>query len=222
MKKNFLRRCLLLTPVVVLLVTLFFLNFAVEYFKDTGFTLIYNTNVESVKRFSRELNELSAQGYTSGEYGDLYTRMIQNYAKTLGEKEAVVTFLIDENGTIQHNTEHNQTFFAAILEDGENMNAINGAYASKGNGEIILENNGVQERAYYHHFYSGPKDYSLFMCIEKKAVEAQLNADGVIIPICVIGFLLLLTMEYTIWLKAVCPAAALKPEPEEGGDSDAD
>ncbi|MDR1687804.1 MAG: hypothetical protein LBS21_04230 [Clostridiales bacterium] len=215
MKKNILKRYLLLTPVVVLLVTLFFLNYAVQYFKDTGFSLVYNTNVESVKRFSRELNELSAQGYTSDVYGDLYTQMIQNYAKTLGEKEAVLTFLIDENGTIQHYTEYNQAYFSAILENEENMPIINRAYASKDNGEINLENNGVEEILYFHHFYSGPKDYTMFMCIDKKILERQLHANGVIIPICVIGLLLMLTMEYTIWLKAFCPCELTKPEPEE-------
>jgi hypothetical protein len=204
-KKNTLKRALLLTPVAVLIVTLFFLNYAVQYFKDTAYTFVYNTNVESVLRFSRELKELSANGYTSYAFGDLYTNMIQTYNKTLGEKNAIVTFLMDDGGQIHHSSDGNRNFLSALLQNADNKRRVEIAFASRGDGEIKLaHNSGAWETIYFHRFYSGPKNYCLYMTVERQTIEAELNANGVVVPISVIGLLLLLTMEYTIWLKIVC------------------
>jgi hypothetical protein len=198
MKINILKKLLYLSPVIVLLVTLFFLNYAVQYFKDSNYDFVYNTNKESVERFSRELNNLSAQGYTSDVYGDLYTRIIKNYGKTMGEKEAIVTFIIDETGQIVHSTAHNQLFLLPLLQNENNMALVNDAYASRANGEITLETGERPLTMFYHWFYSGPKNYSLFMCVERQAVEEQTDVLGIVIPISIVGLLVMFTLQVGI------------------------
>jgi hypothetical protein len=215
MKKFILKKCLLTMPVIVLFITLVFLSYAVQYFKDTAYTLVYNTNVESVLRFSRELRELSAQGYTSEAYGDLYTHMIQNYSMTLGQKNAIATFLLDENGQIYHSSEHNEEYLYEVLANPDNMTLVNAAFQSQGEGEIELEADGEGLLFYYHRFYSGDDNYTMYMNVHKADIQAELNADGVIIPISVIGLLLLFTIEYTIWLK-------MESERKKDVDDDAD
>jgi hypothetical protein len=195
MKINILKKLLYLSPVLVLLVTLFFLNYAVQYFKDTNYDFVYNTNMESVERFSRELKELSAQGYTSDVYGDLYTRMILNYGKTLGEKEAIVTFVVDDTKQIVHSTEYNEHYLTPLLQNENNMALVEAAYKSHAAGEITLETGARPEKMFYHWFYSGPKNYSLFMCVERGVVESKLQIHGVVIPICIIGLLVMLTLQ---------------------------
>lgn len=204
MKKNLFKRYLLLTPILVLLMTLFFLNYTVQYFKDTAHRFVFNTNVQSVQRFSRELKALASEGYDSRDYEGLYTDMIINYNVTMGEKDAIVTFMMDDNGQILHSSGHNRTYLTDILQHEENKVAINDAFQSRSEGTITLQRNNTEETFYYRWFYSGSYDYTLYMCVERQVIDKQLNANGVSIPISIIGLLLLLTMEYIIWLKMNC------------------
>jgi hypothetical protein len=200
--KNFLKKYgLPLAPVVVLFITLFFLNYAVQHFKDTSHDFVYETNKESVLRFSRELAELTERGYNSTDHGELFTSMIETYNKTLGEKNAIVTFMTDDDGQIQHSSDVNREYLTPLLNDANNQGLIKNAAESKSDGEIELNRNGAKETFYYHWFYSGDLDYCLFMSIDRPAVEAQLDINGVLIPIAVVGLLLFILLEYMIWQK---------------------
>jgi hypothetical protein len=218
MKKS-IKKYLVLTPVVVLFSTMFFLNYTVQYFKDTSYNFVYDTNAGSVISFSEELRALTAQGYTRYEYGSLFSTMIFNFNVKLGEKDAIVTFLLDEEGQIRHSNDNNKDYLADILQNEENMKLINDAFDARRNGEIITERDGVKEPMYYHWFFSGDDDYCLFMCVDKKIIEAQVNVNGVVIPISLIGLLLLIMSEYIIWLKT-----SGSPDgdsvPEKGEDDD--
>ncbi|MDR1704965.1 MAG: hypothetical protein LBS19_09845 [Clostridiales bacterium] len=201
MSKNILKKCLILIPVAVLIATLFFLNYTVQYFRDTTYTFVYNTNVESVNRFSRELNELSALGYTSDIHTRLFTSLINVYSDTMGDKDAIITFLINEKGQLYHSNDENERHVTAILADEANKSITDGAFAKKSSGEITLKYEGEDVQFYYHWFYAGPNDYCMFMGVEKSQIALKLQTNGVIIPICVIALMLLFTMEYAIWLK---------------------
>jgi hypothetical protein len=209
MKDFFRKYGLLLAPVIVLFITLFFLNYAVQHFKDTSHSFVYDTNKESVLRFSRELAELTEKGYNSTDHGDLYTSMIEIYNTTLGEKYGIVTFLTDDAGQIQHSSETNQSYLTPVLADANNMSLIKNAAESKSDGEIELKHNGAKETYYYHWFYSGDLDYCLFMTVDRQVIEAQLEINGVLIPIAIVGFLLFVLLEYMIWQKKTGEAAAI-------------
>jgi hypothetical protein len=64
-----------------------------------------------------------------------------------------------------------------------------------------LQRGGGWETVYYHRFYSGETDYCLFMGVDPAVVNAdpELHANGVIIPICIVGLLLLFTLEFGIY-----------------------
>ncbi|MDR1668577.1 MAG: hypothetical protein LBR76_01285 [Oscillospiraceae bacterium] len=215
MKKRHLKRLLLLIPLVVLIAMLLFLNYTVQYFRDTAYRFVYDTNVQSVQSFSNELRSLSAQGYTSREYGVLFTNMIMNFNQSMGEKEAIVTFLLDEEGEIHHSTEPNREYLSDMLQNGENRRLIGEAFDTRSEGEITPERGGKRELVYYHHFYSGDIDYTHFLCVEKQAIELQLRASGVIIPISVIGLLLLFAVEYAVWLKMMSAAPVANGVPDD-------
>ncbi len=210
MKKYTLKKFLLLIPIAVLLITVIFLEYNVQYLKKTAYTFVYNTNVESVQRFSRQLNELSSMGYTSDVYGELFTGMIMSYNKTLGEKDALITFLMDEKREIRHSSFSNQDYLSQMLENEENIELLKGAFATRSYGEIVLQNGNKEEMVYFHRFYSGNDDYTLFMCIDKRFTDAQLSTDGPVMTICAVGLLLLIMSEYTVWLKLVCMPAPVK------------
>lgn len=220
MKKNILLKCLLLMPIIILFLTMYSLHYTVQYVKDTAFIFIYDTNVESVQRFSKELKELLSRGYSSDAYSGLYTNMIQAYSKALGEKEAIVTFLMGEKGQIYHSSEHNRVYLSKMLENKANINHIGKALKSGGSGEIMLENNAKKERVYYHRLYSGSDSFTLFMCVERQVVESHLNVNGAAIPVSIIGILLLLVTEYAIWLRMAY--VSLKVRVNEKRDAHAD
>ncbi len=203
-KKSILRKLLLLTPIIILGLTLLFVNFAVRTFNDTAYTFMYNTNVQTVQSFSNELSMLTSQGYSSSEHGDLYSNMIHNFNTAVGAKDAIVTFMLDGQGQTYHSSAYNQAYVENLLQDGSNMGLVQAAYDSRGQGEIALAHPEGPEAMYYQRFYSGQDEYTLFLGVERAVIEKQLNADGVIIPLCVIGLLLLFALEYIIWLKLCC------------------
>ncbi len=217
-RKSILRKLILLTPIVVLGLTLLFVNFAVRSFGDTAFTFVYNTNVQTVQSFANELKALSEQGIPSGQFSELYTNMIFNFNNEVGRKDAIVTFLVDEAGQTHHSSDYNRAYLAEMLQREANMSLVSAAFASRGAGEIALDNGGSAENVYYHGFYSGPNNYTLFLCVERSVIDRQLDTNGVIIPLSVIGLLLLFALEYIIWLKLLCVrcgACRRGSEPEE-------
>jgi hypothetical protein len=219
--KDFIKKYgLPLAPVIVLFATLFFLNYAVQHFKDTSHDFVYDTNKESVLRFSRELAELTELGYNSTDHGDLFTSMIETYNRTLGEKNNIVTFLTDDDGQIQHSSDENKEYLTTLLNDADNQRLIKNAAESKNDGEIALNRDGAKQTFYYHWFYSGELDYCLFMSIDRQAVEAQLEINGVLIPIAVVGLLLFVLLEYMIWQKKTGEAANDTASKEKDDDAD--
>lgn len=218
MTKSSFKKYLLLTPVVVLLATILFLNHTVQLFKDTAYTFVYDTNTESVRRFSKELAALASQGYSGDAYGALYTSMIHNYSTTLGEKEAIITFMMDEAGQVIHSTAHNQAYLEKLLENAENAARVEAAYASRRHGEIELLREGEYEKMYCHWFYSGPEGFCLFMCVEKNVIETQVNVNSISLPICLIGLLMLIMAEYIIWMKMDGAPSAIFEKRDQNAD----
>ncbi len=217
MKKPFIKIGLPLAPVIILVFTLYFLSYAVQLFKDTAYRFVYGTNVDSILQFSTELNELTEQGYSSNVYGDFFSRLIENYAVTLGGKYAIVTFYTDDSGEIFYSGEADQAYLADILNDAGNKQKINEAAEGKSFGELMIDHGGKQEAMYHHWFYSGPLNYNVYMTVDKQAIESRLNVNGVVIPIAAIGLLLFLLMEYLIWLQKIHMAA----HEAKAGDNDA-
>ncbi len=203
MKKGLLIKCMYLVPIAVLCVMLFLLNYTLQHFRDTAYDFVYNTNTDSVKMFSQELSALGNQGYPSQDeaYRDIYTRLILNYNITMGEKESIVTFMMDETGQIHHSTSFDELYLAEVLADANNQVLIAAATESQGNGEVMLRNGGREETMYYHRFYSGEDDYTLFMTVDRETIEAQLNVNEIVLPISAIGLLLLVMSELLIWHK---------------------
>ncbi|MDR2903967.1 MAG: hypothetical protein LBU77_05625, partial [Clostridiales bacterium] len=138
MKNNILKKLLLLIPLVILTVTLFFIDHTVRYVKKTAYDFVYNTNVGSVQRFSKEIDELSSEKYGLSDDDGLFTNMIQVYNKTLGEKEALITFLLDENARIIHSNDSNKAYLAAYLDSLENIYSIEQVASAGRSGEIKL------------------------------------------------------------------------------------
>ena len=205
MRKPILRKLLLLVPIVVLSLTLLFVNFAVRSFNDTAYSFMYDTNVQTVQSFSDELRMLSSQGFTSTEHSSLYTNMIHNFSKAIGVKDAIVTFIVDESGQIHHSSGYNEAYITKLLQSDANKSLVSSAATSPAeSGEITMDHGDRTEQMYYHTFYSDQDYYRLFISIDRNDINAQLNADSVIIPLCAVGLLLLFALEYIIWLKLLC------------------
>lgn len=203
MNHKLLKKCLYLAPIAVLGVMLFLLNHTLHHFKATAYQFVYETNTEALQMFWRELNALGSQGYPSqtDEYQGIYTHVIHNYNTIMGEKEAIITFMMGEEGHIYHSTDDNKAYLDGVLNNAENMELIADAWESKSNGEVVLRRGNQEETMYYHWFYSWEDDYTLFMTVNADVIEKQLNVNAIILPISAIGLLLLVMMEYLIWHK---------------------
>jgi hypothetical protein len=188
--------------------------------KETAYTFVYNTNVGSVQRFSKEIEELSSEKYGLQDNTELFTNMIHVYNKTLGEKDAVITFLLNENGEILHSDAFNEAYLSGILDNEWNTYIINEIASTNRNGELNLYNKETGQRTekfYYHLLTSGQDRYHLFMGINRQPVEAQLNIHALTVPISVIGLLLLIVSEGLVWQKMFCIPYDRKKESEEEG-----
>lgn len=200
-KQRLAKKILIVIPVMILFFTLFFVDYTINFFTDTAYEFVYHTNIESVKRFTKELKELTSSGYTGDEYYELYTSMIHIYNRTLGEKESLITFLLDEDLNVYHSSSRNEDFLSEFLEDKSSVDLIVDAAATYGSGELTFDPNNIAETMYYQVLSSGKNYYYLFMGIDKEQVAANLNADKIVVPICIICLSFMVIIEYIIWLK---------------------
>ncbi len=99
-------------------------------------------------------------------------------------------------GRYHTSTEYNQSFVEGYLEDETNKASVDAAFKTRDAGDVTLKREEEEVRAYYQHFYSGSDDYTMFMLVDMRAVESQLDVNGVVIPICAIGLLLLFMTQH--------------------------
>lgn len=198
------KKYLLIVPVLILTMTLYFLDYTIDYFKNMAYTFVYHTNVGSVQRFSKELDELYTE-YPEDEYNDFYTNMIFVYSKTLGEKDSIITFLMDEEFNIYYSNDPNKRFLETYLNEEANLNLIKYSVDNiTVGGEVILSQDLSEEKFYYHKVSNGENAFYIFMCIDRQTLGAELEANEIVIPVCLVGLLLLVMTEYTIFLKMTC------------------
>ena len=202
MKKNFKRKLLIIAPVAILIFTLLFIEYTLSYFKDNTYKFVYNTHVDSTQMFSREMERLtSAGGNTSEEDSLLYFKVINAYNKTLGGKYAMVSFLLDKNSKIYHSNYENEVYVSELMENSKNESTILQIALTNGAGSLELKNNGKSQTWFYQEITDGNHSCYLFMSVDKELMQVELHANEIIIPISIIGFLLLICIEYIIWLK---------------------
>jgi hypothetical protein len=198
-------------PLIILLAMLLFIDHTHQYFKNTTYSFVYDTNRESVRKYATEIAVLGIDGYhTDDDHGNLFLNMVFAYNKALGEKYSIVSFLMDGNMNIYHGNSYNETFLSSFLGKSSNMELIKTAGTTRGNGDIVLAGDGWEETFYYHFFTDGTLEFYLFMSIDRTQIDTKLNADEILIPICIIGLLLLLLTEYVIWLwMTTTPSASI-------------
>lgn len=197
------KKIVLFMPLIVLLLVLFYIDHTVAHFKEMAYTFVYNTNVGSVQRYSKEMAELESLGYIDSEHSDLYTTMLQVYNKTLGEKVAIITFLLDGEKNIYHSTVENEKILSEYLGDPSNLERVKQA-TSTPSGEVRLYNKKSELTMYYQTVTNGEDAYYLFMGVDKQGVDAQLNPADISTEIGIIGLLILVITEYAVWLKISC------------------
>lgn len=219
MKCTFWKKFLLIMPAVILAGTLAFVNYTMKYFREMSYTFVYDTNVGSVQRFCKEVKELRSAGYDEENYSELYENMIWVYCKTLGEKKSIFTFLLDENKEIQHSTTGNERYLSVFLKDKVNQDMIYSTIGSTESGEVLLKHQNDEITMYYQKIANGNDTYHLFMGIDRRSVDADLNADKILIPISIIGLILLFLTEYAVWLRIICLPQIAQ---QKGGKSHAD
>jgi flagellar basal body-associated protein FliL len=196
MKKIVLKVCAVVIPIAVMVAMLLIIKTSVRFFKDTTYSFVYDTNVESVKRFSRELDELDGGGYPENENGGLYEAMIHSYSKTLGEKPDIVTFLIHE-ASIIHSTAENEKFLEKFLNsDADSNRFFETAGAARSESTVYVKG----QMFFYRALSKGEFEHHIFMTVDRDKVEHKLNINRIVIPIAVLGFLLLISIEGVIFL----------------------
>ncbi|MCL2321914.1 MAG: hypothetical protein FWC47_07395 [Oscillospiraceae bacterium] len=204
MKKTFLKRLLFIVPIIITIMMLFLIENTINHFKDTTYAFVYDTNKGSVQGFSREISELVSGGYAGKEYDAIYISMIKAFTKTNGEKNAIVSFLLDQDGNIYYGDDANESFVSALLEDPNNAEAINHIAISHSTGEVTLNNHGKGQTCFYQLITACGKSYYVFMTVDRIPIEIQLNLNRIVIPIVIIGLLLVITVENLIWVKMYC------------------
>ncbi len=150
------------------------------------------------------MQELTSAGYKGEEYDGLYNQMVFIYNKTLGEKVSILTFMLDENNTIRHSNTYNEQMLSPLLKNKDNMNMIYKETESNEFGEVTLNNENEQEIMYFHKIIiSNGKQFFLFMGVDRERIISNLNANEIIIPICIVCMLLLGLAEYAVWMNII-------------------
>lgn len=211
--KAFGKNLLVIIPIIILIAMLFFVDRTHRFFKNSTYDFIYNTNKESIRKYAAEIAIVGIDDSYADNSDSLYLNMLFFYNSALGEKESVASFLMDQNMRSYYGNAYNEDYLTPFLNKQTNLDIIKAAVQSKGSGDILLTNDQWAENFYYQYFTDGQYEFYLFMCIDRSKIALQINADEIIIPICIIGLLLILVTEYAIWLRMNCP-----PEPNPTHD----
>ena len=194
------KKLLLLIPIIILIAMLYFVNYTVGLFREITYSFVFDTNVGSVQMLEIELDELSSQGYSQTEHSDLHCIMIHAFNKTLGKKHTVITFLLDEDGIVYHSNDENEEYLAELLKNEYDL-VIRTAIDKS--GRLTLRGSGKDQLWYYHTVTDGVRAYRLFMSVDRDLLESMLDTDKIVIPIGVIGLLLIITVEDSIWNRTI-------------------
>ncbi len=218
MNRKLLQNLLILVPVIILVKLLMAISMAQDYLEDLAVGFIYDTNVRATQRIAIEVKGMLMEGYDDMEHQELFQFLIQVYNRTIGSEDAIITFLVDKDLNYSFGSEYTHDYMVDVyFGQAENTNTIRGALGGDISGEVELrEANGDLNKYFYQNVTDGSKQYYLFIGVDKAQVIARLNVDMVIIPICIIGLLLLFSVEYIIYLKM---KTALY---DEGGDESGD
>ena len=207
MKKRFNKKILLGLPLIILVIMLVFINYTISFFRDTVYDYVFDTNEGSIRRFSQEIEELNQN---NDDY-DLYSK-VHVYNKTFGNKAALVSFFVGSNAYIYYSNDENRAFMSPMLEKKENLDKVLSAPTSGNSGKISLDNRGDQQRFYFQTVTDGRQSYYIFMTVDKNMIYDQLNANTIVIPIFIVGLLLIIFIEYFIWLKITNGGSKQKKE----------
>ena len=191
---NFCKKILLLSPIIILIPMLYFINYTVDFFQDVTYTFVLNTNIGSVQMLEQELEEHKE---IDPNYSEIRESIIHIFNMTMGKKRPVVTFLMDENGKVYHSNHENEIYVEELLENKEELQAKTSQEES---GHLILQNLGKEQHWYYHTFAEQEQHYLFFMSVDKEMLESSLEINNIVIPICIICIILILSIEYSFWL----------------------
>ena len=186
-KKDILKRLLFAAPVLILALTLFFIDFSVRYFKDSVYDFVYDTNVGSIRRFSAELGGLPAD-----------CDIVQAYSITVGGKFSVVTFLMCDGNIFSSNPD-NGMFITQLMKESDNLTITNEIMPES--GYVSLKNGKEQLEFFYHAMPCINKNCYIFMTVRKDLLETEMHCNAVIVPLLIIGILLIISVEYTVYLR---------------------
>jgi len=203
--KDNIGKLLLVAPSVMLVLLLVYTNYGFNSLKDTMYQFVSRTSEESIKNFSFEMDELAAVSKYMDE-GALQAQknQIMVYNKALGARHGVVTFLLDKEANIFHSNESNQSYLSGILKDQDNANLIKLIAATSSinkSGYLKLTRNGTDQFWYYQTLSGGVDEYRILMYTDKNKLMEELHTTKIIIPICIMGFILLVVTEASIWLR---------------------
>lgn len=201
MKNKIWKKLFWIAPIVIVLFMLTFLNYTIQFLKDMTYRYIYETNVSAVKRFALEVDTLISDGYNTDEYCDIYVKTMHVYNRVLGERDAIISFLMDKNGTIYHSNSSNEQYLNLFLEHKSNILLIQNIIHTNTNGEIHIKTDDLKETLFYQMITNGKEEYYLFMTLDRQLVESKLSANQIVIPVGVIGLLFLFMTESAIWLQ---------------------
>lgn len=201
MNKKSGQKLLLLTPVFVLVITLFYADFSLNYHKDFAYKFGMETYAESIQKFTGEINALISEQPVTKESSQFYFNVLNAYNRTVGGKYAVISFLLYDNIKIYHSNESNQAYISTLFQDQANTDSVQLAAESHSSGYVDLNYEGIGQSWFYQVMTDGTDEYYLFMSVDKTMMGKKFEANEIVIPICIIALLFLISVEYSIWIK---------------------
>ena len=193
-------RYLLISPIIILIIMLYFINYTINYFREITYSYAFDTNVGSVQMLAKELDERLFQGYLREEDIQFNHDMILVFNNAIGKKDAVITFLVDQNYIIYHSNYDNKKYLSSLtLEELDSVIKSNRAQS----GLVTFPGFREDQQWYYYTISDGVRSYRLFMSVDRDELEGVFGTDKIVIPISVIGFLLIVAVEDSIWNRAI-------------------
>jgi len=202
MNKKAWKLIFVLTPLLMLVMTLYYSNTIIRYFEDSVYTNIKEEKMKAMNIFAHNIDELVNAGFSWELDGKLYDQQIRLYIEMLDSDDATHVALITKDFEIATDIYMCKTPLT-LFEDVEIRQIIMDAIQKDKMGRIDIPFNGSRMDLFYQAIPMNDVEYWVVLGLDKARVIDNLDLNRIKFPIFIIGLLFVISTMDSIWQRIV-------------------
>ena len=196
MNKRIWKIAFVLTPLIMLVMTLYYSNTIIRYFEDSVFISVKEEKMKAMNIFANNIDELVNAGFSWETDGSLYDRQIRLYIDMLDSDGSTLVALISKDFELVTDEADSDLF-----KNEEIMQSIENAIRKENVGRTEIFFDGGQMELFFHAIPLDDVEYWVLIGVDRTRIVNNLDLDKLRIPIFIIGLLFIVSTMDSIWQR---------------------